>query len=78
MKLDLDTLKYIKFLFDLQSDQSIHCNGYRTLKEVIEEQEEKSKLVKESNAELWQDVFYFIATAILCIVYTMLINSNLK
>lgn len=37
MKLDLETLKHIKFIFELQSDHSTLCNGYKSLCLIIEE-----------------------------------------
>jgi hypothetical protein len=39
MKLDLDTLKQVKFTFDIHSDHSTMCNGYYSLCRMIEEAE---------------------------------------
>ena len=39
MKLDLDTLKQVKFTFDIHSDHSTMCNGYYSLCRMIEESE---------------------------------------
>lgn len=36
-RLDLDTYKQVKFTFDIQSDHSTMCNGYRSLCKTIEE-----------------------------------------
>ena len=41
MELDLETLKQVKFTFELQSDHSTNCNGYRLLCEMIKVEEEK-------------------------------------
>ena len=41
MKLDLETLKQVKFTFDIHSDHSIMCNGYRSLCRMIEEAEKE-------------------------------------
>ena len=41
MKLDLETLKQVKFTFDIHSDQSTMCNGYRSLCRMIEEAEKE-------------------------------------
>lgn len=41
MKLNLETLKHIKFTFDIHSDHSTMCNGYRSLCRIIEEEEVK-------------------------------------
>lgn len=39
--MDLETLKEIKFMFDLYSDHSTLCLGYKRLVELIEEKESK-------------------------------------
>ena len=39
MKNDLETLKNVKFAFDIQSDHSARCNGYQTLCKMIAEEE---------------------------------------
>lgn len=44
MILDLETLKHIKFLFDIHSDNSTMCNGYRSLCRMIEEIEAETKI----------------------------------
>lgn len=41
MKLDLETLKHVKFMFDIHSDHSTMCNGYNSLCRIIEEEEKK-------------------------------------
>lgn len=41
MKLDLETLKQVKFTFDIHSDHSIMCNGYHSLCRMIEEAEKE-------------------------------------
>jgi len=41
MKLDLETLKQVKFTFDIHSDHSTTCNGYRSLCRMIEEAEKE-------------------------------------
>jgi len=41
MILDLETLKHVKFSFELHSDNSTMCNGYRSLCRMIEEAEGK-------------------------------------
>ena len=41
MILDLETLKHVKFSFELHSDHSTMCNGYRSLCRMIEEKEGK-------------------------------------
>lgn len=41
MKLDLETLKQVKFTFDIHSDHSTRCNGYRSLCRMIEEAEKE-------------------------------------
>lgn len=41
MKLDLETLKYVKEVFDLHSDNSCLTNGYKSLLELIKEAESK-------------------------------------
>lgn len=41
MILDLETLKHVKFSFELHSDHSTMCNGYRSLCRMIEEAEGK-------------------------------------
>lgn len=41
MKLDLETLKYVKLAFDIHSDHSTMCNGYRSLCKMIEETEDE-------------------------------------
>lgn len=41
MILDLETLKHVKFSFELHSDHSTMCNGYRSLCRMIEEVEGK-------------------------------------
>jgi hypothetical protein len=38
-KLDLDTLKAVRDMFQLHSDSSTSCNGYQTLITYIEEME---------------------------------------
>ncbi len=40
-KLDIPTLEYVKQLFDLHSDHSSKCNGYRSLCDVIEKETQK-------------------------------------
>jgi hypothetical protein len=42
MKLDLETLKQVKFTFELHSDHSTNCNGYRRLCEMIIEAEREA------------------------------------
>lgn len=37
--MDLETLKHVKLLFDVQSDYSTKCNGYTSLCELIEKLE---------------------------------------
>lgn len=44
IKLDLETLKYIKFTFDLHSDHSTMCNGYRSLCDKIKTEELKLQI----------------------------------
>lgn len=39
MNLDLETLKWVKSIFDIQSDMSSRCNGYRSLLQMISERE---------------------------------------
>lgn len=39
MKLDLETLKFIKYSFKLHSDHSTKCNGYNSLCRLIEKSE---------------------------------------
>jgi hypothetical protein len=41
MKLDLETLKQVKLTFDIHSDHSTMCNGYRSLCRMIEEAEKE-------------------------------------
>lgn len=36
VNIDLETLKYVKFMFDIHSDFSQQCNGYRSLCDLIE------------------------------------------
>ena len=43
MKLDLETLKHVKIIFDLHSDHSSHCNGYRSLLDLIYQAEKQIK-----------------------------------
>ena len=43
-KLDLFTLKQCKLFFDVHSDHSSQCNGYRTLLEIIEQVEEAKEI----------------------------------
>ena len=52
MKLDLETLKQVKFTFDLHSDHSTNCNGYRRLCEIIKEEEkEATQLASDNSSE---------------------------
>ncbi len=44
MILDLETLKHVKFSFDIHSDHSTMCNGYRSLCRMIEEIEAEDKI----------------------------------
>jgi len=39
VELDLYTLKYVKFVFDIHSDFSQQCNGYHSLCKLIEVEE---------------------------------------
>lgn len=41
VRLDLYTLKYVKFMFNLHSDMSSSCNGYHSLCELIEREGNK-------------------------------------
>lgn len=41
MKLDLETLKYVKDVFNLHSDTSCLTNGYKNLLELIKQEESK-------------------------------------
>lgn len=52
-KLDLETLKRVKFMFDIHSDHSTKCNGYRSLCTLIEHEEKKATEIKvyEPNPE---------------------------
>ncbi len=55
-ELDLDTLKHVKFMFELYSDHSITCNGYNFLCKIIEKLE-KPKTVNQccDNPEIIRD-----------------------
>ena len=46
-KLDLNTLKQIKFLFELHSDNSTQTNGYRSLIQIIEQIEYLDEFEKD-------------------------------
>lgn len=66
MKLDLDTLKAIKFAFDIHSDHSTQSNGYRALCNLID-REEENKARGDNFARIAQfldftepNTFYFI------------------
>jgi hypothetical protein len=41
--MELETLKQVKFIFELQSDHSTNCNGYRLLCEMIKVEEKHKK-----------------------------------
>lgn len=43
-ELDLETLKHIKFMFELHSDHSAFCNGYRSLCRIIEDIENPKEI----------------------------------
>lgn len=45
----LHTLNDIKFAFDIHSDSSTFCNGYRSLCRIIKEEEEKLQLPINQN-----------------------------
>lgn len=47
MKLDLETLRRVKFTFDLHSDMSSRCNGYRSLCDMITEAENDNKVTPD-------------------------------
>lgn len=51
MKLDLETLKRVKSIFDIHSDHSTMCNGYRTLCRMIEKQTNEQKIEEEAMQE---------------------------
>jgi hypothetical protein len=38
VKLDLPTLKHVKFMFELHSDHSTGCHGYKSLCRLIEQE----------------------------------------
>lgn len=38
MRLDLKTLEQVKLMFDLHSDHSTNCNGYKNLLEMIKKE----------------------------------------
>jgi len=44
MNLVLETLKQVKLMFDIQSDYSAMCNGYKILCAMIEEAEKENNL----------------------------------
>jgi hypothetical protein len=44
-KTELQILKEVKFMFDIHSDHSTQCNGYRSLCKTIEEMELKQAKV---------------------------------
>lgn len=46
-KLDLATLKKIDFIFKLHGDNSTQTNGYKSLKEIIEEIERLNEFEKD-------------------------------
>lgn len=56
MKPDLETLRRVKFIFDIHSDHSSRCNGYRSLCDLIEKTEKYDSLpitmMEESADEL--------------------------
>jgi len=53
MKTELEILKDVKFMFELHSDNSTQCNGYRSLCRKIEELETK---VANENFSLLIDI----------------------
>ena len=52
MALDLETLKRVKFLFELHSDSSCDTNGYRSLLDLIKQTEEALTIPDVSNNEV--------------------------
>lgn len=47
-KLDLVTLKHIKFMFDIHSDFSTKCNGYKSLLRIIDDVELEKKIIERN------------------------------
>ena len=50
-KLDLETLKHVKFMFDIHSDFSTQCNGYKSICRMIKTKEDEMEM-EEYFAEL--------------------------
>ena len=61
-KLDLETLKWIKFTFDICSDHSTMCLGYKNLCKRIEELEFKEIKQKEKYDKGLEDAELLIET----------------
>lgn len=61
-KLDLETLKWIKFTFDICSDHSTMCLGYKNLCKRIEELEFKEIKQKEKYDNALEDAELLIET----------------
>lgn len=52
MKLDLETLKQVKIVFDIHSDHSARCNGYQSLLKMIEQAEKEADGNTKNGTEL--------------------------
>lgn len=61
-KLDLETLKWIKFTFDICSDHSTKCLGYNNLCKRIEDLEFKEIKQKEKYDKALEDAELLIET----------------
>lgn len=57
-KLDLPTLEFVKFSFDIHSDHSTQCNGYKSLCQMIEETE--SLPLKEEQKSVTDDKYGYL------------------
>lgn len=57
MKLDLETLKHVKFSFDIFSDHSSRCLGYKSLCNMIEKEEARIKEEGTPITEIPQDKY---------------------
>lgn len=55
MKTELEILKEVKFMFDLHSDHSSMCNGYRSLCDKIEELE-KTEIILNKIQDVTQEM----------------------
>ena len=49
--LDLDTLKYIQAVFNIHSDHSCSCNGYRSLENLIKGEEKANHNLTREDIE---------------------------